>query len=187
MQRSLVIPFDSLTDSCPFKNTRFCEVRRRDSSFVKVPHSWTRIKDHLQAEGNEGSRHFQWGAAVPTSQSKDFRHRQGVCMLVKEQKPALEHTSMTSMWLIWNCHRDCKLFGCSGPWNACSCRVVWIRQRGRLFLLVVNWTSKSYFFFADDPHFFQDESNTDLFVRTRKTDLYLSQCGFLALFHVTFA
>ena len=27
-----------------------------------------------------------------------------------------------------------------------------ILQRGRLFLFVVNWTSRSYFFRADDPH-----------------------------------
>ena len=40
--------------------------------FVKVPDSCARIKDHLQAEGNECSGHFRWGAAVPTSQSKHF-------------------------------------------------------------------------------------------------------------------
>ena len=36
------------------------------------------------------------------------------CVPVKEQKPALGHTSM---WLIWNCHCDCRLFGCFCPWN----------------------------------------------------------------------
>ena len=36
------------------------------------------------------------------------------CVPVKEQKPALGHTSM---WLIWNCHCDCRPFGCFCPWN----------------------------------------------------------------------
>ena len=102
--------FDSLTDRCPFKDTRFCRVRQ-DFIFVKVPDSWPKIKDHLQAEGNECSRHLRWGTAVPTSQSKHFCHRQGT-VPVQEQKPALGHISM---WLIWNWYCDCRLFGCSGP------------------------------------------------------------------------
>ena len=108
--------FDSLTiDSAhPFKDTRFCRVRQNlYNLFVKVPDGWPRIKDHLQAEGNECSSHFRWGAAVPTA-SLSISARDKMCVPMKEQKPALGHTSM---WLIWNCHRDCWLFGCCCPWN----------------------------------------------------------------------
>ena len=74
----------------PSKIQDFAEFGSGIHLFVKVPDSCTRIKDHLQAEGNECSRHLRWGAAVPTSQSKHFCHRQGA-VPVKEQKPALGH------------------------------------------------------------------------------------------------
>ena len=63
----------------PSKIQDFAEFGSGIHLFVNVPDSCTRIKDHLQAEGNECSRHLRWGAAVPTRQSKHFCQRQGVC------------------------------------------------------------------------------------------------------------
>ena len=145
--------------------------------FVKVPDSWTRIKD---PEGNECSRHFGWGAAVPTSQPKHFC--QGVCQWKSRsqrwdilQCDSSEIVIVIVGFLVASALETLRFTRTNIP--VCCCRVVWILQCGRLFLFVVNWTSRSYFFRADDPQLasycsFQDESNTDLFASPSKTDFY---------------
>ena len=95
------------------------------------------------------------GAAVPTSQSKHFCQRQGEC-----QWKSRSQRWDTSMWLNWIVivivgflvapALETQRFTRTNI-AVCFCRVVWILQFGRLFLLVVNWTSRSYFFRADDP------------------------------------
>ena len=70
--------------------------------FVKVPDSWPRIKDHLQAEGNECSRHFRWGAARAHA-SLSISARDKVCASERAEASAGTYFNVThlklSLWL----------------------------------------------------------------------------------------
>ena len=88
--------FDSLTvdSGRPFNDTRFCRVWRDFISLWKFLIAGQRSR--ITCKLKEMSRHFRWGAAVPavpTSQSKHFRQRQGVC----------QWKSRSQRWDIFQC------------------------------------------------------------------------------------
>ena len=186
MQRSLVIQLWFVDRELSLQRYKILQSSTAGFHlFVKVPDSWPRIKDHLQAEGNECSRHFQWGAAVPTSQSKNFCQRQGVC----------QWKSRSQRWDIFQCDSSEIVIVIVGflvaptletqRFTGTNIPVVFV---GSLECFNVG----DYFFCSQLDFFklffrvmthisqasFQDESNTDLFVRPSKTDFYLSQCRF---------
>ena len=151
--------FDSLTDSFPFKDTRFCRIWRK--IFISL---WRFLIAKHKDQGSPASwrKWVQWpslrmrNSCALLCQSKHFC--QGVCQWksrsrwdIRDACDSSEIVSCDSFgFLVADALETLRFTRTNIP--VCFCRVVWILQCGRLFLSVVNWTSRGYFFRADDPH-----------------------------------